>query len=138
MVSPNISNIFGNLLPTFSTTFALLTTNPQRDGSIADKFSRAAVLFWLVLCVPYRARRRRRGGRKPVSDARQGSAGFHIKRAPLAWKLGKTRFSGRPVEGVIELESFPVQSTGGIHSQGPVAIAGSNKKGKPGKQEVPG
>ena len=41
-----------------------------------------------------------------VQGKAQGSAGFLMKVAPLAWKLGKTRLSGRPVEGVIRFESF--------------------------------
>ena len=58
-----------------------------------------------------------------VQGKAQGSAGFLTKVAPLAWKLGKTRLSGRPAEGVIRFESFQkclctVQSSPGFHSFG--------------------
>lgn len=65
-----------------------------------------------------------------------GSAGFHIKRAPLAWKLGKTRLPGRPrAKEVISFKSFPVQSTVGFHSQGSIAVQEEGKTRKSGSSQ---
>ena len=104
MVSPNISNIYGNSLPTFSTTFALLTTK-MFSADISQERREYHLIFYELQCCfswfsVYLPEQGEGGGEVPENlfqiQGKLGSAGFHIKRAPLAWKLGKSRLPGRP------------------------------------------